>query len=111
MCCEDIRVGRKTTAVKIVGTSNTTPVLFCKADDRRIAIIISSQVTSGQWFGVDNTVAVGNGILLPPNLDPLTMTIAEYGDFVRGQIWVMNGTGAQAFSGVEILLMDDICKE
>lgn len=88
MCMEDIRLGRKMTCAegKTALVANT-PVIVVPASKLRVGLIISGNSTAPVTLGFDNTIVVGNGIIIPINQRPIFMSIKDWGEIIRRPIW------------------------
>lgn len=110
MCCEDLKIGRKTQCRTKAVVVPVTGVELVQKDSRRIGVLIGSSDLAAIYIGTEKMSANDQGILLQASAAPLLLLISEMGDIVRGPIFAWPDGVQVTINFVETLDVTNVCE-
>lgn len=72
-----------------VVVDNVTPQKVLQADRFRYSVLLNTNGAANVWIKDTPDVGVGNGMVFKTQDHHLDLCVTKYGDFVRGEIWVI----------------------
>lgn len=110
MCCEDLKIGRKTQCRQVTVTIPTAAGEIVKKDSRRIAIVFGSNAGTPYLWGVEKELTTSIGVRVPADSEPQRYLLSEHGDMVRGPIFGVADGAAFPITFVETLDVTNVCE-
>lgn len=107
MCMEDIRIGRKSTAIEGRLVTNMSVQILCQADPKRTSLIIYPPITGVLYLGTTLNIALLSGIHLSATMEPIRITLATHGQLVTRLWYAVCSVNAAAVSFIETHLEDE----
>lgn len=97
MCMEDVRIGRATGIVENLISDISTDVMLVDDDPNRMFFMISSDSALDIYITTTKIAKTGEGIHIPPNTPPLTISLQFHGASVTKR-WQVIATGVMKLS-------------
>lgn len=107
MCMEDIRIMRRTvTAEHQIECASGVARLMLPVNERRVALIVGSNVQSNLNITMQATPTSTVGLGLQTNYPPLILTLLQHGDLVRREFQILARNSACTVTVWEVSLQE-----
>lgn len=107
MCMEDIRIGRKATGRELGFTTPAAGALqVLSGSNDRFSVILGGPLAGTLTYSTNPNPTSGIGFNVAAGQPPIVLRVAEVGEIVCHQWWVIGDAAARVGAVVENLLAD-----